>query len=103
MKNTKWISGTVGTLATIAVWWIVAATMFRNQPKGAAETIGAIPTPPEVLAQFVEDGFGFFARNAAVTLTEASIGFVWGNSGINSIKLNEFACPRSSVDRARAF
>lgn len=79
MKKSKWISGTIGTLATVLIWWFVAATMFRNQPKGSTETIGAIPTPPEVVVQFFEDGIGFFAKNASVTLTEAGLGFIWGN------------------------
>jgi ABC-type nitrate/sulfonate/bicarbonate transport system permease component len=79
MISSKWISGTIGSVATIGIWWLVAATMFRNTPSGASESIGAIPTPPEVLMQFGVDGFDFFARNAAVTITEASLGFVWGN------------------------
>lgn len=79
MKKNKWISGTIGTVATVLVWWLVAATMFRNQPKGSTETIGAIPTPPEVAVQFFEDGVGFFAKNASVTLAEAALGFIWGN------------------------
>jgi ABC-type nitrate/sulfonate/bicarbonate transport system permease component len=79
MKNKKWISGGLGSLGIVLVWWLVAATSFRNTPKGATESIGAIPTPPEVLAQFGLDGFEFFARNAIVTITEAGIGFLWGN------------------------
>ncbi len=79
MKSKKWISGGLGSLGIILIWWLVAATSFRNTPKGATESIGAIPTPPEVLAQFGEDGFEFFARNAMVTITEAGIGFLWGN------------------------
>ncbi|MBP6187170.1 MAG: ABC transporter permease subunit [Rhodoluna sp.] len=79
MKISKWVSGSVGTLATIAIWWVVAANMFRNQPKGSTETVGAIPTPPEVLVQFFEDGVRFFAKNATVTLAEAGLGFLWGN------------------------
>lgn len=79
MKKSKWISGAIGTVTTVLIWWIVAATMFRNQPKGSDESIGAIPTPPEVFVQFFKDGLGFFAKNASVTLTEAGIGFIWGN------------------------
>ncbi len=79
MKSKKWISGGLGSLGIILIWWLVAATSFRNTPKGATESIGAIPTPPEVLAQFGEDGFEFFARNAMVTITEAGIGFLLGN------------------------
>jgi ABC-type nitrate/sulfonate/bicarbonate transport system permease component len=79
MNSKKWISGGLGSLGIILIWWVVAATSFRNTPKGSTESIGAIPTPPEVLAQFGEDGFEFFARNAMVTITEAGIGFLWGN------------------------
>jgi ABC-type nitrate/sulfonate/bicarbonate transport system permease component len=79
MNSKKWISGGLGSLGIILNWWVVAATSFRNTPKGSTESIGAIPTPPEVLAQFGEDGFEFFARNAMVTITEAGIGFLWGN------------------------
>jgi ABC-type nitrate/sulfonate/bicarbonate transport system permease component len=79
MNSKKWVSGGLGSLGIILIWWLVAATSFRNTPKGSTESIGAIPTPPEVLAQFGEDGFEFFARNAMVTITEAGIGFLWGN------------------------
>jgi ABC-type nitrate/sulfonate/bicarbonate transport system permease component len=79
MISKKWVSGGLGSLGIILIWWLVAATSFRNTPKGSTESIGAIPTPPEVLAQFGEDGFEFFARNAMVTITEAGIGFLWGN------------------------
>ncbi len=79
MNSRKWISGSIGTLGIIAIWWLVAATMFRNTPNGSVESVGAIPTPPEVLAQFAEDGFGFFWKNASVTLVEAGLGFLWGN------------------------
>jgi ABC-type nitrate/sulfonate/bicarbonate transport system permease component len=79
MLSNKWISGTIGSVATILIWWLVAATMFRNTPTGDTESRGAIPTPPEVLLQFGTDGFDFYARNAAVTIAEASLGFLWGN------------------------
>jgi ABC-type nitrate/sulfonate/bicarbonate transport system permease component len=79
MVSRKWISGTIGSVAIVLLWWLVAATVFRNTPRGATESIGAIPTPLEVLEQFGVDGFDFFARNAAVTMAEAGLGFVWGN------------------------
>jgi ABC-type nitrate/sulfonate/bicarbonate transport system permease component len=41
--------------------------------------VGAIPTPLAVIQQLFEDGFEFYWRNASVTLTEAAIGFLWGN------------------------
>jgi ABC-type nitrate/sulfonate/bicarbonate transport system permease component len=79
MFSRKWVAGTIGSITIILLWWLVAATMFRNTPKGSTESIGAIPTPPEVLIQFGVDGFDFFARNAAVTIAEAGLGFIWGN------------------------
>jgi ABC-type nitrate/sulfonate/bicarbonate transport system permease component len=94
MKNKKWISGSLGSLGIIAIWWLVAATSFRNTPKGATESIGAIPTPPEVLAQFGQDGFEFFARNAMVTIAEAGIGFFWGNLAALALAAIALTLPR---------
>jgi ABC-type nitrate/sulfonate/bicarbonate transport system permease component len=94
MVGRKIISGAIGSIATVMLWWLVAATMFRNTPKGAMESIGAIPTPPEVLMQFGIDGFEFFARNAAVTITEASLGFVWGNLAALSLAALALTLPK---------
>jgi ABC-type nitrate/sulfonate/bicarbonate transport system permease component len=94
MENKKWISGGLGSLGIIAIWWLVAATSFRNTPKGATESIGAIPTPPEVLSQFGQDGFEFFARNAMVTIAEAGIGFFWGNLAALALAATALTLPR---------
>lgn len=71
-----WLTGLLGGLLLIALWWILAATVFSNVgPAG----IRAIPTPPDVLRSFADDGWGFYIDNFRVTLTEAGIGYLWGN------------------------
>lgn len=71
-----WASGAVGLVAVIAVWWILAATVFSNVGPGG---IQAIPTPAQVVVGIADAGWGFFARNFGVTLAEAGIGYLWGN------------------------
>lgn len=78
-KLPSWATGTIGVSTTIGVWWILAITAFANVGLSPDGTGGAIPTPLEVLQQLIEDGWGFYFRNGSVTLTEAAIGFAWGN------------------------
>lgn len=75
----SWATGVIGVGITIAVWWILAITVFANVGIGAGGSAGAIPTPLEVVRQLVKDGWGFYFRNGSVTLAEAAIGFAWGN------------------------
>lgn len=71
-----WATGLAGGVLLIGLWWILAATAFSNVgPAG----VQAIPTPPDVLASFANDGWGFYLDNFKVTLTEAGIGYLWGN------------------------
>lgn len=72
-------TGVLGVAATIAVWWLLAATVFAGvgvRPDGSG---GAIPTPLQVVEQLVVDGFEFYFRNGSVTLAAAALGFFWGN------------------------
>lgn len=74
------ITSLFGISATIGIWWLLAATVFASvgaRPDGSG---GAIPTPPAVVQQLLEDGFGFYFRNGSVTLLEAALGFLWGNA-----------------------
>lgn len=66
-----WLGGVVGTLGIIAVWWLLAATLFASN--------GAVPTPPAVVASVVEDGWGFYSVHLSATVSEAAQGFLWGN------------------------
>lgn len=73
------LTGLAGVGLTIAIWWILAATVFASvgaRPDGSG---GAIPTPLQVVEQLIEDGFGFYFRNGSVTVLEAGLGFLWGN------------------------
>lgn len=75
----RWLGGTIGSLAIIGLWWLSAVTVFsRTSQDGTART-GAIPTPIEVITQFAKDGFAFYWKNASLTLTEAGLGFLFGN------------------------
>lgn len=71
-----WVTGLIGGLGVIALWWILAATVFASVGPGGVQ---AIPTPPQVIAEFFETGWDFYARNFSVTLAEAGIGYAWGN------------------------
>lgn len=66
----SWVTGLIGGVAIILLWWILAVTVFPD---------GAVPTPVEVIVSFAEAGWPYFWRNFSVTLAEAGIGYAWGN------------------------
>ena len=68
-----WATGTIGGIGLVALWWIVSM-IFLN-PAGKQ----IIPSPPQVIASYVESGWEFYWRNFSVTLAEAGIGYLWGN------------------------
>lgn len=78
-KLRPYLGGTLGTLGIIAVWWLSAESIFASIGRRPDGSGGAIPTPPQVLAQLAEDGFSFYLKNASITLAEAGLGFLWGN------------------------
>ncbi|NRQ48251.1 ABC transporter permease [Aeromicrobium stalagmiti] len=61
--------GVVGAVATIAIWWIAAATVLGNFQ---------IPTPPEVLDVFGERGWDYYQRVFSITLKESGWGYLVG-------------------------
>jgi len=71
-----WVSAVIGVVGVIAVWWILASTVFANVGPG---NVQAIPTPPQVIQGFVESGWDYYVRNFLVTLGEAGIGYLVGN------------------------
>ena len=73
-KLPPWAVGLVGIVAIIGVWWIAALV---SAPVGGK--YAPIPAPPQVIVSIVGDGFAFFWKAFSVTLTEAGIGFLWGN------------------------
>lgn len=72
----SWAVGVLGSALIVAVWWVGALTVFSSVGAGRRK---AIPSPPEVFAQWVTDGGTFYARNFGVTLLEGVRGFLWGN------------------------
>lgn len=75
----KWIGGTIGSVAVVALWWVGAVTVFARTNSAGEALPGAIPTPLEVIQQLGVDGFEFYWKNASLTLAEAGLGFLFGN------------------------
>ncbi|CEA07010.1 Binding-protein-dependent transport system inner membrane component [Arthrobacter saudimassiliensis] len=75
-----WTVGAAGAVGVLALWWIGAATFLRAVGAPPDGGPGAIPTPWAVLRQLAADGWGFYQRNASVTLAEAGAGYLWGNA-----------------------
>ncbi|MDQ1082765.1 MULTISPECIES: ABC transporter permease [Microbacterium] len=71
-----WVTGLIGGVAIVLLWWILAATVFSNVGPGGVQ---AIPTPLQVVLEFGATGWDFYARNLSVTLAEAGTGYLWGN------------------------
>jgi ABC-type nitrate/sulfonate/bicarbonate transport system permease component len=76
IKLPAWLTGLIGVVGIIALWWILAATVGSNVGPGRVQ---AVPTPPQVLIEFFSTGWEFYLRNFSVTLAEAGIGYAWGN------------------------
>jgi len=76
MRLPAWVTGLIGGVAIVVLWWILAATVFSNVGPGGVQ---AIPTPLQVVLEFGATGWDFYARNLSVTLVEAGTGYLWGN------------------------
>ncbi|GAA1977822.1 ABC transporter permease [Microbacterium pumilum] len=74
IKLPAWVTGVIGGLLIVILWWMVA--VFYVTPTGAHP----IPTPLAVVQTYVESGWEYYWRNFSVTLTEAAIGYFWGNA-----------------------
>ncbi|MGY1815302.1 ABC transporter permease [Blastococcus sp. SYSU D00820] len=77
LRLPSWAVGIVGTVAVVAVWWLLAATVFSGVGAGERQ---AIPTPPQVVQQWGTDGWGLYLDNFGVTILEGAQGFLWGNA-----------------------
>jgi ABC-type nitrate/sulfonate/bicarbonate transport system permease component len=80
LRSLPWAIGLAGIVLTIAVWWIGALTFFSGVGATADGQGGSIPTPLAIVQQYAADGFGYYWRNASVTLAEAAAGYLWGNA-----------------------
>lgn len=68
-----WASAAVGAVGVLAVWWIASIIV------PTAGSYAPVPSPPAVLGAMLNDGFELYWSNFAVTVTEAGIGYFWGN------------------------
>lgn len=73
IKLPAWLTGVIGGVAIIILWWMIAVLFVTST--GAHP----IPTPLEVVQSYVTSGWEYYWRNFSVTLVEAGIGYLWGN------------------------
>jgi ABC-type nitrate/sulfonate/bicarbonate transport system permease component len=67
-----WLGGVFGIVGLLVVWQIVGLTVLS---KG-----NAVPPPTHIITQMRNDGWTFYWSNAATTIHEAFIGWLWGNA-----------------------
>ena len=72
----SWIAGIIGAAVIVAAWWVLSVTVF-TPPPGTDFT--PVPSPLAVVQQLIADGPGPYWSVFQVTITEALIGFFWGN------------------------
>lgn len=72
-----WLAGVIGAVALIAAWWVFSATVFRPPP---GTTFTPVPSPFVVFQTIWQDGIAAYWGVFQVTITEALIGYAWGNA-----------------------
>ncbi|WP_240638714.1 ABC transporter permease subunit [Microbacterium sp. ABRD28] len=71
-----WLAGLIGAAGLLAAWWLFSATVF--QPP-AGTTFTPVPSPFVVFQTIWTDGLAPYIGVFEVTITEALIGYAWGN------------------------
>ncbi|WP_460520176.1 ABC transporter permease [Humibacter antri] len=88
LRGAKWLSGLVGIVVVLVLWWAVSAIFFSGAN-------GAVPSPVAVAGSIVSDGWGFYGPNIAVTGMSALEGFVIGNLVAIAIAVLAALVPRA--------
>lgn len=70
-QRPAWLAGVVGVLAVVALWALLAVTVFAGG--------NAVPTPWAVVHELYAAGWDFYWSNAQITLRGAGVGFLWGD------------------------
>ena len=73
-----WAAALLGGIVLVAAWWLLSVTAFTPAP---GTTFTPVPSPPAVVQWLFIDGniggaWGVFQP----TITEAALGFLWGNA-----------------------
>ncbi|MEG3615513.1 MULTISPECIES: ABC transporter permease [Isoptericola] len=71
-----WLAGVIGAVALVGAWWLFSATIFQPPP---GTTFTPVPSPWVVFSTIADDGLAAYRGVFSVTITEALIGFAWGN------------------------
>lgn len=70
--NPPWVGGLIGIAVIVAAWWLASALLYAGS--------GAIPSPAEVFALFLDPArWSATLSNASSTVSAAVQGYVWGN------------------------
>lgn len=69
-QQTNLILGALGFLVVIALWWLIADTVFASN--------GVVPSPPALVDQLRVDGVGYYLNQIGITLGSAAQGYLWG-------------------------
>jgi ABC-type nitrate/sulfonate/bicarbonate transport system permease component len=67
----RFMAGLIGIVGLLLAWQVLG-TFFGAH--------GTIPPPSAIVSQMRHDGFHLYATNAATTLHEAAMGWLWGNA-----------------------
>jgi len=71
-----WLAAIIGAVVIIGAWWVLSVTVY-TPPAGT--TFTPVPSPFAVFAQLWNDGIPAYWGFFQVTVTEALIGYAWGN------------------------
>lgn len=69
-RVTTWAFGAAGFLVILAAWWVLADTVFAVS--------GVVPSPPELITQWLDDGTEYYLAQVGVTIGSAAPGYVAG-------------------------
>jgi ABC-type nitrate/sulfonate/bicarbonate transport system permease component len=69
-RRRSFVLGAIGFALVIAVWWIVADTVFASN--------GVVPSPPALVEQLSIDGPVYYLNQIGVTIASAAQGYLWG-------------------------
>lgn len=72
-----WLAGVIGGAVIIAAWWVFSITVFQPPP---GTTFTPVPSPFVVFETIWNDGLAVYWSVFQVTITEALLGFAWGNA-----------------------